>query len=462
MAYQPIIAQNSQLVLNRYRSNLSADAASGASTLSVYSIEQFAISKVLCIGELGNEGSEIILTHAATAPTGTTVTLVANLVKNHPKDTPVYILAFDQIEFSRAATVDGAKTVLGAVTDIVPELDTMMYEDTVNTTGYYFTRYKNSLTANFSQYSDGVPYTGFAKDTVGYAINSAMAEIPNAEYSDRLTYDMLIGWTNEMLSLVRGKLKKWSNYQSFDQDFGNVSMGVRRFALPTDVYDQNTNKSILNIRIGDQAPLTYITRSEYLQASKDSVYTEVDTQAEIADLTLVLDNTEDLPSSGSVYAYVSGTKYTIAYTANTKSTGTLTVAATEITVQLVADTPVWYGVEEGEVDYYSVWDGYLYPWPMITATYESDRIMGDYYTDIVSVDSDADVIPGRRFGMLVHYLKWKIRAIIQENGKESLTDPSYIQFMELLNDTIRLEESGEINTFRPRGQAIYGGRARRR
>lgn len=461
MAYQPILAQNSQLVLRRYRSNLSADASSGGSTISVYSIKQFAIDQVLCIGELGNEGTEIINTHGATAPTGTTVTLASNLVKNHPKDTPVYIIAFDQIEFSRAATIDGAKSVLGSVQNIDPELIAMMYEDTVNTSGVYFTRYKNSISGNFSQYSDGVPYSGFTENTVGYAINTAMDEI-HVKPSDKLTYGMLISWSNQMMRLVRGKLKAWSNYQSFDQDMGNVSMGVRSFALPSDVWDQNSNRSILNVKVGNAVPITYISRSEYLQATKDATYTEVATQAVATDTSLVLDNTEDLPDSGSVDVYVSGTKYTVIYTANTKSTGTLTCSATAITATLPVDSQVWYGVLEGEPEFYSIWEGYLYPWPMITSTYEGERIFADYYTDIDTIDSDADVITSPRFDMLIHFLKWKIRAVTKNNGKEDLSDPSYVQYLEILNDAIRLHESGEIKTFRPRGKAIYGGRARRR
>lgn len=461
MAYQPIIAQNSQLVLNRYHSNLSADASAGASTISVYSISQFAVNKVLCIGELGNEGTEIINTHGSTAPTGTTVTLAASLAKAHPKDTPVYIIPFDQIEFSRATTVDGVKSVLGAVLDIDPEQESMMYEDVTNTTGFYFTRYKNSISGNFSQYSDGVEYTGHEENTVGYAVNTALDEL-NQKMSDRLTYNMVISWTNQMLRLVRGKMKVWSNYQAFDYDMGNVSMGVRRFALPDDLYDKNSNKSILNVRIGDDTPLTYIDHSEYLQGTEDATYTEVATQAVATDTSLVLDNTEDLPDTGSVSVYVSGEKYTVEYTANDKSTGTLTVDADVITATLPVDSPVWYNVQEGGSEYYSIWDGYLYLWPMITSDFKGQRILIDYYTDIVSVDSDADVITGPRFDMLIHWLKFKMRAVTENNGKEDLADPSYIQYAEILSDARRLEESGQVNSFRPRGEAIYGGRARRR
>ena len=194
MAYKPLIAENSQLLLNRYHSNLNADVAAGASSIDLYSISQFAIDQVLCIGEIGNEGTEIILTHASTAPATNTVTLVTTLAKPHPKDTPVYILAFDQIEFYHATTVTGGKSQLSSAVNVDPEKSQMIYEDTTYTSGYYFTRYKNSITSNYSEYSDPVPYAGFEENTVGYAIDTALSEL-NASQNDKLTYNMMISQT---------------------------------------------------------------------------------------------------------------------------------------------------------------------------------------------------------------------------------------------------------------------------
>jgi len=515
MAYKPLIAENSQLLLNRYHSNLNADVVSGVSYISLYSISQFAVYQVLCIGEIGNEGTEIILTHASTVPNGTTVVLATALTKSHPKDTPVYIFAFDQIEFSHTTTLTGTKTVLGSVVSIDPEKLQMIYEDTTYTSGYYFTRYKNSITGNFSDYSDPVPYAGFEENTVGYAIDTALSEL-NASQNEKLTYNMLISWTNQMLRLVRGKLKVWSSSQKFDEEIGNIEMGVRSFAMPSDIYEKNSNKSVLNVRIGNSYPLDYIDRSEYLQATEDATYTEVAEKAAIGQTYLVLDDTSDLDDSGSINIYIRGVKHTIEYTANIRysssispsasrsispsispsssasasaspsaspssspsssaspsaspsvspsvsTENTLIVASDQITVEIPVNTPVWQNVEEDYAKYYSIWDGYIYLWPMVTSDYNGQRLIMDYYTEIDSVDSDSDVITGPRFDMLIHYLKFKIRAVTENNGLEDLKDPSYVQFAEILRDAIRLEETGQINTFRPRASAVYGGRARGR
>ena len=82
---------------------LTADIASGSNTFRVKDIDGFATDQILLIGELGREGSEIIKTDASTAPSGTTITLSSNTVFAHSAQTRVYLLEFDQIEFSHAA-----------------------------------------------------------------------------------------------------------------------------------------------------------------------------------------------------------------------------------------------------------------------------------------------------------------------------------------------------------------------
>lgn len=451
MSLQPVSCNLKELSLNRYHSNLKIDYASGVSAITVYSISQFAIDQVILIGEFGNEGSEIIKTHGSTAPTGFTITLASATTKPHQKDCPVYIIPYDQIEFSHADTLTGAKTVL-STSNVDPEMDTMTYEDETNTAGYYFTRYKNSIGTTYSDYSDGIPFSGLPTNTVGYAIDTAMTEL-NASFSDKLTYSMCIGFAKQMLSLVRGKLKAWSKYTTIDANFGTLSQGVRRYALPSDVYDQNSNRSILVLHAGNRYPLDPIDRREYIEKTEDVSYTEIATLAVVGGTSLVLDDTSDLDDEGSIDVFVSGTKYTVEYTANTKATNTLTVAADQITYAFPVDSPVWQGIEEDEPTYFNVSNGYVYVWPIIDSTMEGENLTGDYYTDIETIDSDMDVIKGVKFDMLLPYLKYKIRAILDNNGLENLNDPSYQEFRELLNDSIKNDNSGEVNSFHPRRSA---------
>lgn len=455
---RPVSVDTSDLLIDTYNSNLNATIASASGTITVYDITRFAINQILLIGELGDAGSEIILTHSATEPTGNTITLASNTTKAHPKDTPVYILLFNQVEISNATTLTGSKSVL-STTAIDPTRLETLYTDSAGSTGYYFTRYKNSITSVYSEYSDAIPVGGLEANTIGAVFGEAMDEL-HADYSDLLTFEMMLGWSNEFLSLVRGKMKKWSNIQEFDYVAGTVSGGVRRFVMPTTIYDANSNKSVNNVRVGNAYPLNYIDHAEYLQATEGISYTEVATQATAGQTSLVLDDTSDLDSTGSIDVFVFGTKYSIEYTANTKATNTLTVDSDQITVTLPVDSQVWQNIDEGSTEYYAIWDGYIYLWPIIDSTYEGENFYMDFYTDIVRVDSEGDVIYSPRYDALKHYLKWKIRATLEAGGKEDLKDPSYQMFKEIISDAIRLEDSGQNLGFVPRGVAPFGGRSK--
>lgn len=456
MSLQPVIASNKDLGFTRYHSNLKADYASGVSAIDLYSTSQFGINQILLIGQWGNEGASIIKTHSVTPPSGFTVTLASALTKPYSKDTNVSILAFDQIEFSWSATLAGAKTVLDTL-NIDPEQDEMMYEDSTNTSGYYFTRYKNSITGLFSDYSDGIPYSGLPINTVGYAIDTALNEL-GQPITEKLTFSMLIGFARQMLKLVRGKLNSWSRYIEYDQNFGTVSGGVRRYALPTAVYDQFSNRSIKNLRVGNDAVLAPVNRDEYLRMTENASYTEIATQAVAFDTSLVLDDTSDLDDEGSVDVYKSGTKYTVTYTTNTKSTNTLSgIPASgngSITVTLPVDSQVWQGVTGYDPEYYTVMDGYVYVWPIISDTYEGRNLTGDYLTDLEDIDSQMDIITGPKFDMLLPYLKFKIRAITENNGMENLQDPSHQEFRELLRDAIDKEPLPNNTCFTPRHKTV--------
>jgi len=457
MALQPIFANCKDLLHGRYSSNLKADYNAGSSTITINSISQFAVDQVLLIGEWGSEGSEIIKTHASTAPTGNTVTLASNLVKAHAKDTTVYIIPYDQIEFSHADTLTGTKTVLATLT-IDPEEEAMLYDDTGHSAGYYFTRYKNSIDSSFDGYSDGVPYDGLPADTVGYAIDTAMNEL-GEKFTDVVTFGLLLGYSRQMLRLVRGKLNMWSKYKEVEYNLGTLTQGVRKYAVPDDLYEKTSNRSIANLRIGTDTPLTPIDQSEYLQATDGVAYTEVQTQAEIGATSLVLDDTSDLDDTGSISVYVSGTSYDIEYTVNNRTTNTLTVATDQITATLTVDSQVWQGMEEGTPLYYSVQEEYVLIYPIPTSSYAGRNITVDYYTDIEDIDSQMDVLKGSKFDMLIPYLKWKIKAITRNNGEEDMKDVCYAEFRELLNDAVKNEQMDESIAFRPRPYAIYGGRA---
>lgn len=447
---------NQDLLEDAPSSNLSASATSGTGTISVYSIADFAVAKALLIGEFGQEGSEIIKTHNATAPTGTTVTLAANLSKSHPKDTKVYIIPYDQVQFYHAVTTTGDKTQMGSNTDVNEESVETLYTDSTYTSGYYFTRFYNSIDTTYSDYSDPIPYGGLGSNTVGYAVELAMKELKK-EFSDVLTYDTLLNEINACLRFVRGKLKRWSNVQEFSYILDQMNRGEYSWALPSTYYDSNSNRSMLQVRVGANTELVYKDKKEFDEYFDDVVKTQVYTQGEVGAEELVLDSTDDLPSSGTINYYISNTAYSVDYSANDKDTNTLTTDA--LTVTTPVDTNIWYGESEDTPEYYSVWDGNLYIWPLCNSTTYGENIYLDFYTEIVEVDSDADEITLARYDMIKHWIKWQIRNITENNGKPDFKDGDWLMFQACLNDAIRRESSGQKYKMKPQINGINYRRA---
>lgn len=455
---KPILVDVDDLWQDVNKSSLNVTATTGLTAITVYSISDFAINKILLFGEWGKEGSEIVKTHASTAPTGNTVTLAAALVKNHPKDTPVYIIPYDSVEISHAATATGSKSVLVTAT-LNPENVDYRYEDTTNTSGYYFTRYKETIGNTFSGYSDAIPYDGYASNMVGYIIFNAMQEL-GKEFNERLTFNILINKINACLRFVRGKLKRWSNNQEFDYIVGQLNRGEYKIALPTTYYDKNSPKSMLALRIGSGDNLIYKDKREFNDLMNDIIHTQVTTQQTASGTTLVLNSTDDLPETdGTVNVYVSGIPYTITYTTNTKSTNTLSgIPASgtgSITVTLPVDSNVWSGESENGVEYFSLWDGYIYFWGLIESENTGKNIIADFYTDIVEVDSETDVIPDARYDMIEYWVKWEIKNILDRNGVKDMKDEDFVMFNIILADAVRREASGQKFKMKPKLNGIF-------
>lgn len=159
-------ARTKDLIINdRENTLLTQNASSGATSITVEDNSGFSTGDLAIIGQLGSESSEIV--KVTVGSYGTAMTLVANpitysggLIFAHPSGTPIYRIDYDQVEFSRAVTVTGTKTVL-ATNTIQPDDLFTRYDDTVNTTGYAFFRFKNSISGAFSTYSDAISYGGY-------------------------------------------------------------------------------------------------------------------------------------------------------------------------------------------------------------------------------------------------------------------------------------------------------------
>lgn len=157
------------------------------------------------MGSFGSEDTEIVKSHASTAPSGNTITLAAGLKYSHSTDTQVTLLDFDQIEISRASSKGGSYSIIATV-DITPDEDGTTYKDSAGAvTDYYKIRYKNSIDASFSGYSAEVPATGFGDETLAgmvAAVYRQFSRVSNKIF-DRKD---VVTWLNEGYQLAIPKL----------------------------------------------------------------------------------------------------------------------------------------------------------------------------------------------------------------------------------------------------------------
>ncbi len=154
------------VIADRESTLLTVAADSGSSSLTVEDNSGIAQNDLLIIGYPGTESAEIVKV-TGTVTYGVSLTVSGNpttysggTIFAHPAGTPIYRIDYDQVEFSRAITPTGSKTVLSTGTVQPDDLYTR-YDDTANTTGYAFFRFKNSITSAFSSYSDAVAYGGY-------------------------------------------------------------------------------------------------------------------------------------------------------------------------------------------------------------------------------------------------------------------------------------------------------------
>jgi len=442
-----LYTDNTILTQDKKFTYLQSDASSGSTTIEVQSIVGFSTNQILCIGEIGSEKTEIVKTHDTTAPSGNTITLASALTFDHPQDTKVYIIDFDQVEISWASTTGGDKSVLATI-DIQADQKETIYKDTTKSSGYYFVRFKDSINTLYSDYSDPIPYSGYGDNTV-WAIKDRALKATNEKIGDLITHEYL----NESLWEARREYHKAPGKRpfrkKFNVDLGNVTTGMYKIAVPSDLEKPYTAENIFGIRIGTSENLKYYDKKEWDEDYRNVAHTTLASDYTVGDATITLTNSRDFDDSGSIKIGDD----VIEYSANNRSTGVLTVSKDGSSNHSAGDD-VWQNVSYGLPTKYTVFseDGtnyYIYFNRPISSDYEGQNIWIDYYRTLPVYDSDADELDEPEYDMFVNYLAWKIKKRKNE-GLQPLSDPDYTLWLAKKNDALKKERLGQKIRFRPK------------
>jgi len=434
---RPIYANNIELIKNKKATFLSDDIASGVLSFTVDSIVGFAVNQILLIVEPGNETAEIVKTHGSTAPSGGTITLAAATKFAHSQGTKIYIVDWDQIEFSWGAST--TPTAVLTTIDIQSDQVETQYTDTTYSVGNYFVRFKNTITTTYSQYSDPIPWGGYAEDTVGAIIDYALNRNKLLDFTDNVDHKFCVDEINACLKIIRGKLKKWHSLQSFDYELGTTSRGIYKFALPSEMW-KYSNKSVLALRIGKGEALIYKDKREWNEEMVGVAHTTLSANALVGAVTITLTDTDDFEDSGAVMVKGQSITYT-ALDRTTKIASGIPASGTgSITAALTAGDDVWQGsYAEGEPDMFTIVDGNALIWPMASAVCTNRNVLLDFWKEAPTVETDADTIDIMRFDMVKYWLTWAIRSQLKNDGMRDATDGDYVMFTECLTDAIKIE-----------------------
>lgn len=239
------------------------NGTAGGTTIPVRNINSFVSNYAVQLGKTGEEQSEILVVSGA--PAGTAFNTSGTLRFDHPLDTPVYNIHYNQIVFKRSiAGTAGTATALSTVS-ITPDSLFTEYNDTSGASTYaYKTQYYNSVSGDLSSESDWFTPDGASFYSLGKLRQRVKNRLFSASYikSD----DVIDDWINEWLEELNNaaiKVNKDYLLGTTAVSFGTAGLGTitasdfmypRKVEITTDsgvTYSPSTNISINEYSDGD-------------------------------------------------------------------------------------------------------------------------------------------------------------------------------------------------------------------
>lgn len=124
----------------------------------------WANNDYMIVGEIGAEGTEIMqMSAAVTSATSLSIDREGQsggLRHTHAIGTPIYRIDWDQIRIFHDSSVTTSPSTTITTIQIQPDKFYTAYEDTSQTSGYYYVRFRNSTSAGTSSLSSAIPFAG--------------------------------------------------------------------------------------------------------------------------------------------------------------------------------------------------------------------------------------------------------------------------------------------------------------
>lgn len=162
----------------------------------------FTASWAIQVGATGAEKTEVALLGPST-PAGTAGTLTANDSFDHPADTPIYGIKYDQVvyEVSLTGTSGAATPITNGTVTYQPNSNVTIFDHTSGLSTYaYKTYFRNSVSGSISTESDWITSAGFPFASLGRMRQRVKDKLYNASYipNDSMIDDWFNEWLEQM------------------------------------------------------------------------------------------------------------------------------------------------------------------------------------------------------------------------------------------------------------------------
>lgn len=412
---------------------------------------------ILLLGTLGGENAEFGYASAHTDQ-GFTVTATK---QPHNRGDLVSQVNYDEIEISKASTIDGSYSVLTTLKLFVTQQKTVQFDPAGLIGDFYRLRWHNSVTNAFSGYSTPQSVLSYPQDSVGAVINSVLSAMGVSPNDPKITTPFCIEAINDAREYVnRGKLFGIRQDWLFRGEYPlRVLAGSNFVYLPDDIDFDVTDRSLLSVRFiqgNVLAPfnLRYIDKRSWNQVAFNVGGSVTVGETVIAATELNLFSSGDfLPANSEGVAYVATTDFDqvtlqIQYTGIDLITNQLT-GVTGIDRILPSGTQVWVTPTIAQPIDYTVYPegdeqdqrGKIVFDRIIPDSMQGNNAYIDYYKRWLKVTDLYQRLPEPYREIYKWYLRYAIK--YRKDITVAQSDPDYVKFTDLVTDVFNNLYTGQ-------------------